>query len=306
MVFNKSILTAGLALVLALSPIGCSKKDSGDGKGGSSNGGSNSITISGSDTIVNLTQKWAEEYKKIKPDVNIQVSGGGSGVGIASLISGTTDLANASRKIKEEEAKRVKEHHEGKEAVEHILALDALAVYVHNDNPVDSISIPELAEIYGNNAKFEKWSDAGIENPACSSGEITVVSRQNSSGTYAYFREAVLGKKRDFRLGTIDQSGSKSVIEFVSKNACAIGYSGMGYKTDHVKWLAISKEKGGQGVLPSVESAKSGDYPIARPLQTYSLGEPTGELKAFLEWCKGPAGQKIVLELGYVNVAPVE
>lgn len=306
MVFNKSILTAGLALVLALTPIGCSKKDSGDGKGGSSNGGSNSITISGSDTIVNLTQKWAEEYKKIKPDVNIQVSGGGSGVGIASLISGTTDLANASRKIKEKEAKRVKDTH-NKEAVEHILALDALAVYVHNDNPIDTISLPDLAEIYGNNAKFEKWSDVGVSgNTSCTSGEITVVSRQNSSGTYAYFREAVLGKTRDFRLGTIDQSGSKSVIEFVSKNACAIGYSGMGYKTDHVKWLAIAKEKGGKGVLPSVESAKTGDYPIARPLQTYSLGEPTGELKAFLEWCKGPAGQKIVLELGYVPVGPTE
>ena len=302
---NRKLLLTLLAMTFVMMPLGCRKKEGSGGTGGTGGGGKTVITISGSDTIVNLTQKWAEEYKKIKPDVDIQVSGGGSGVGIAAMIAGTTDLANASRKIKEKEQAKVQEKH-GKPAVEHILGLDALAVYVHNDNPYDSISIEELAEIYGDKGETEKWEQLGKKNTACSSDVITRVSRQNSSGTYAYFREAILGKTRDFKLGSIDQSGSKSVIEFVSKNPCAIGYSGMGYKTDHVKWLKVSKKKGEPGVLPSVETAKSGAYPAARPLQTYSLGEPTGELKAFLDWCKGPAGQKIVLGLGYVPVGPTE
>lgn len=261
------------------------------------------VRVEGSDTMVNLAQAWAEEYNKTDPDISIQVSGGGSGVGIASLIDGVTDMANASRKMKEKELARA-EQNTGKEPQEFVVALDALAVYVHKDNPIDSISIEQLAEIYGDGGTITKWSQLEVDNSACASDKITRVSRQNNSGTYHYFREAVLGKRRDYKLGSIDQSGSKDVVALVSRTPCAIGFSGMGYKNDEVKWLKVktSNEQDG-GVEPSVASAADGSYPIARPLLIYTLGEPTGAIKAYLDWILSPAGQKVVLDLGYVPLS---
>ena len=278
--------------------LGCDSSDFGEIEGP---GGSQIIRVEGSDTMVNLAQAWAEEYNKRHPEVSIQVSGGGSGVGIASLIDGVTDLANASRKMKEKELKRA-EQNTGEVPMEFIVGLDALAVYVHTDNPLESISIEELGDIYGDEGPLTHWSQLGVDNTACQSGEITRVSRQNNSGTYHYFREAVLGKKRDFKLGSIDQSGSKDVVALVSRTPCSIGYSGMGYKTDEVKWVKVSKEKGVTGVEPSVEAAKDGSYPIARPLHIYTLGEPTGAIKDYLDWIRSEEGQKVVLDLGYVPV----
>jgi phosphate transport system substrate-binding protein len=271
---------------------------------GSSGGGSEGkeiIRVEGSDTMVNLAQAWAEEYNKSHPEVSIQVSGGGSGVGIASLIDGMSNMANASRKMKKEELARAKQN-TGKEPQEVVVGLDALAVYVHKENPIESISIEELAEIYGDDGAITNWSQLGIQNVSCKTGEITRISRQNNSGTYHYFREAVLGKGRDYKLGSIDQSGSKDVVALVSRTPCGIGYSGMGYRTDEVKWLKISQKKGETGVEPSVASASDGTYPIARPLQIYTLGEPTGALKDYIDWILGPEGQQIVLDLGYVPV----
>jgi phosphate transport system substrate-binding protein len=259
------------------------------------------IRVEGSDTMVNLAQAWAEEYNKMHPEVSIQVSGGGSGVGIASLIDGMSNMANASRKMKDKEMRRA-EQNTGKRPQEVVVALDALAVYVHKDNPLQSISLDELADIYGDGGKTTHWKQLGVNNAACKSDEITRVSRQNNSGTYHYFREAVLGEDRDYKLGSIDQSGSKDVVALVSSTPCAIGYSGMGYRTDDVKWLKISKEKGEPGVEPSVESAADGSYPIARPLQIYTLGEPTGALKAYIDWILSDEGQQIVLDLGYVPI----
>lgn len=295
---QKSVLVAGLVLCVAALPFATA-----GGCGGSAKD-EMTIRVEGSDTMVNLAQAWAEEYRKVRPDVSVQVSGGGSGVGIASLIEGVADMANSSRPMKEKELD-LAEQNTGKKPVEHIVGQDALAVYVHPDNPIDSISLEELAEIYGDGGKAEKWADIGIDNMACNSGEITRVSRQNNSGTYAYFREAVLGKGRDFKLGSVDQSGSKDVVALVSSTPCAIGYSGMGYKTDDVKWLKVSAKPGETGILPSVESAADGSYPIARPLYIYTSGEPTGELKEFIDWIKSPAGQKVVLDLGYVPVGEV-
>lgn len=259
------------------------------------------IRVEGSDTMVNLAQAWAEEYRKVRPDVSVQVSGGGSGVGIASLIEGVADMANSSRPMKDKELD-LAEQNTGRKPVEHIVGQDALAVYVHPDNPIDTISLEELADIYGEGGKTEKWSDIGIANDACANGEIIRVSRQNNSGTYAYFREAVLGKGKDFKLGSMDQSGSKDVVALISSTPCAIGYSGMGYKTDDVKWLKVTAKKGETGIEPSVASASDGSYPIARPLYIYTSGEPEGELKEFLDWIKSPAGQQVVLDLGYVPV----
>lgn len=259
------------------------------------------IQVEGSDTMVNLAQAWAERYHQQFPEIEIQVSGGGSGVGIASLINGVATMANASRKMKAKEYKAV-EANTGKKAVEFIVGRDALGVYVHKDNPIASISLEELAEIYGEGATITKWSQLGVQHPACESDTITRVSRQNNSGTYVYFREAVLGKKRDFKLGSIDQSGSKDVVALVSSTPCAIGYSGMGYVTSGVRMLPVSAQKGQPGTPPTVESASSGAYPISRPLHIYTVGEPTGLVKQYLDWILSENGQKIVLEMGYVPV----
>jgi phosphate transport system substrate-binding protein len=248
--------------------------------------------------MVNLAQAWAETYHGKRANLSIEVLGGGSGVGIASLIDGTCDMANASRKMKDKELQNAIEKH-GIEPVEHIVGFDALAVYVHKDNPVDSISIGELAEIYGEGGKIVNWSAIGGGEDL----EIMRVSRQNNSGTYAYFREAVLGKERDYKLGSIDQSGSKDVVALVSKTPGAIGYSGMGYATPEVKMLKISQKKGESGVAPTVENAVYGSYPITRPLHIYTLGDPEGVIAEYLEWIMSDEGQAVVSEMGYVPIA---
>lgn len=250
--------------------------------------------------MVNLNQAWAENYKKVKPDVSIQVAGGGSGVGIAGLIDGTLDIAAASREIEPDEAEKAARAAAGVAPTAFTVGLDALAVYVHADNPVQSIALEELAEIYGDGGQLLKWTQLGVKNTACASDEIIRVSRQNNSGTYAYFREAVLGRTREFRLGSIDQSGSKDVVALVSRTPCAIGYSGMAYAMAGVRALGVSKKKGEPAVAPTLATALDGTYPIARPLYLYAHGTPNGAVKDFLDWTMGPDGQKIVQDIGYV------
>jgi phosphate transport system substrate-binding protein len=290
---------AATAVGSMLTAVGCSSRQA--TMEGGDRAGRAIVRVEGSDTMVNLAQAWAEEFSKSHPDISVQVSGGGSGVGIASLIEGVADLANASRTMKDKEIQRA-EQNTGQTPREVVVATDALAVYVHKDNPLETISIEELAEIYGEDGTITQWSQLGVQNVACKSDDIKRVSRQNNSGTYHYFREAVLGDNRDYKLGSIDQSGSKDVVALVSRTPCAIGYSGMGYRTDEVKWLKIAKSKGESGVEPSVESAKDGSYPIARPLQVYTLGEPTGPVKEYLDWILSDEGQRIVLDLGYVPI----
>ncbi len=257
------------------------------------------IKITGSDTMVNLAAAWQEAYKKNNPDVALQVSGGGSGVGIAALCSGTIDIATSSRPLKDAEREKAKIN-TGKTPVEFKVGLDALAIYVNKDNPIETISIPELAGIYGEGGTIDKWQDLGVDNKACPSGNIVRYSRQNSSGTYQYFKEAVIGEKGSYKDGAIQQGGSSDVVGAVTKNPCAIGYSGMGYRTPEVKLVPVSKEKGQPGVAPSSETALDGTYPISRPLFLYTLGEPEGNVKAFIDWCMGAEGQAVVEEVGYV------
>ena len=249
--------------------------------------------------MVNLAQAWAEKYHAKYTNASVQVLGGGSGVGISSLINGSCDMANASRKMKEKEVKKALDRR-GKEPKEYVVGYDALAVYVHKDNPLDSILIEELAEVYGDGGETVKWSQLGVAANAIKRDEIIRVSRQNNSGTYVYFREAVLGKAREYKLGSIDQSGSKDVVALVSRTPGAIGYSGMGYATPEVKTLRIAKKKGEEAVAPTMESAMSGKYPITRPLHIYTCGEPTGPVRDYLDWILSEEGQKIVEELGYV------
>jgi phosphate transport system substrate-binding protein len=195
------------------------------------------IQNKGSDTLVNAAQSLAEQYGKVNPKVAVAVSGGGSGTGIAAMINGTVDIANSSRKMSEKEIKEAQA--KGRQPIEHIIGYDALAIFVHKKFPADSITVTDLAKIYGRDGGASKWSDLGITIPGCK-GEIVVVSRQNNSGTYAYFKEAVLGEKGKFRQGTLDMHGSKDVADLVEKTPCAIGYSGLAYVTDHMKALCVA------------------------------------------------------------------
>ena len=257
----------------------------------------------GSDTLVNVAQAWAEEYQKVKPEVAIAVSGGGSGTGIAAMINGTVDIANASRKMKDREVEMAKDR--GQDPVEHVVGYDALAVYLHADNPANELSIAQLNEVYNRKGKARKWSDLGIEVPGCGSDQIVVVSRQNNSGTYVYFKKAILGKKGKYRSGTLDMHGSKDVVDLVEKTPCAIGYSGLAYATDHVKKVCISKD-GAKCVSPSVPTAVDRSYPIARPLFMYTNGEPKGDIKEYLDWILSDTGQCIILKKGYAPTTSVE
>ena len=294
---QKSIISNLFTLGVVTSAIFLS---SGCGGGGSDADGDGKILIqnAGSDTMVNLAQAWSEKYATIEPTVSVEVAGGGSGTGVAALINGTTDIANCSRSMKESEVEKAKTNG-GKDPKEYIMGFDALAVYVHKDNPMESITIQQLAAIYGEKGEVTKWSQLGIEAPD-GKDEIIRLSRQSNSGTYAYFREAILGKDGDFKLGSRDLHGSKDVVETVASTESAIGYSGMGYATDHVKMLKVAKKEGADAYAPSVENTLSKAYPIARPLFMYTLGEPEGAVKAYMDWCLGPDGQKIVEESGYV------
>jgi phosphate transport system substrate-binding protein len=261
------------------------------------------IQNKGSDTLVNVAQAWAEEYQSVNPSVMVAVSGGGSGTGIAALINGTVDLANSSRAIKEKELDLARKN--GQNPVQHIVGFDALAVFLHPDNPMDAISIEQLAEIYGDGGSYSRWTDLGIEVPGCQNQEIVIVSRQNNSGTYAYFRQSVLGAG-DFRLGTRDMHGSKDVVDLVEHTPCAIGYSGLAYATDHVKLVCISSADGESCVTPSIDSAVDGSYPIARPLFMYTNGEPAGAVGEYLAWIKSKEGQCIIYAKGYAPSSPVD
>lgn len=256
------------------------------------------ISNAGSDTMVNLAQAWAEAYGG-KTGIKVQVLGGGSGVGIAGLIDGTCDMANASREMKNKEIELARARR-GQAPKEHVVGYDGLAVYVHKNNPLNEIAIETLAEIYGEGGKIDEWS--AVSEAAARLGKIVRVSRQNSSGTYVYFREAILGEGRDYKLGSIDQSGSKDVVALVGRTPGAIGYSGMGYATPEVKMLGISKTGNDAAVAPTIENAKSGAYPINRALYIYTIGEPTGEIKEYIEWIMSQEGQKVVEDLGYVPV----
>jgi phosphate transport system substrate-binding protein len=305
MTTSRTLRLAPLALAAALvactpsSDEGGAKKIGGAPPPKKPAAGKVTIQDTGSDTMVNLAQTWAEAYQKVKPSVAVQVAGGGSGVGIAALEAGTVDIANASREIKPAEAQKVKAK-SGKDPKETPVAYDCLAVYVNKNNPMETISMEELAEIYGENGKFNKWSDLGVKIPGLANDEIQRVSRQSSSGTYLYFREAVVGEKREYKQGAMEMNGSKDIVQLVGNTPGAIGYSGMGYKDDTVKWLKVSKKKGEPGVTPSIAAVLDKSYPIARKLYMYTIGEATGEIKGYIDWILSPAGQKIVEEQGYV------
>ena len=267
----------------------------------SSSEGSATQTIEnkGSDTIVNLALAWAEAYAEVRPEVRISVTGGGSGTGIAAMINGTADIANASRKMKPEEVEKAREH--GIEPVEHVIAGDAIAVVVHPSNPVDGLSIAQLSAIF--TGQITNWRQVGGQDRP-----IVLLSRESNSGTHVYFLERVIreGIKKDNRLfspDTLLMPSSEGISHEIRQNPNAIGYDGLGYVTADQKTLCIVDKPGDPCVPPAAETVQDGMYPIARPLYMYTAGEPTGAIREYLDWILGSEGQALVRKLGFVPLS---
>ena len=296
---NRGISLGALTAVIAgLILTGCGKKDG--ETGGKYGGAKKTIANVGSDTMLQIGMAWSEAYKKATPDVNVEVNGGGSGVGIAGLINGSVELANSSRSFEEKEIADLKAK-QNKDVKEFMVGYDALSIYVHKDNPLNEISMEQLAEIYKKDGKITKWSDLGVKNiPGAKGDEIIVISRQNNSGTHHYFKEAVIGKKTDQRADTVNQNGSADVVNLIGTTPNAIGYSGMGYKTAVVKVLKISKKTGDTAVAPSIETTLDKTYPISRPMFMYTAGDPAEHTKKYIDWVLSDSGQSILKENGYV------
>ena len=257
------------------------------------------IENKGSDTIVNLALAWAEKYQGEHPDVRISVTGGGSGTGIAALLNGTVDIANASRQIKSEEVAEAKSN--GVDPVEHVIARDAIAVIVNPENPVSQLTLKQISDMYS--GKISNWSQVGGEDRP-----IVRLSRETNSGTHVYFLETVLrlSSKDDktlFSMDTLLLPSSEGIVSEVRQNPNAIGYDGLGYVPKDLKTIAIAKEAGDVYVLPSITTVNDKSYPIARDLYMYTNGEPTGIVKTYLDWILSSEAQQIVADLGFVPVS---
>lgn len=259
---------------------------------------SGSLQNKGSDTIVNLALGWAEAYQKIDPSIAIAVTGGGTGTGIAALINNTVDIANASRQIKGDEIAAAQEN--GVTPVEFVVAVDALAVIVNPENPVNQLTIEQLSDIF--TGRITNWRDVGGNDAG-----IILVSRESNSGTHVYFLEEVVRRGDTestaiFAAQTLMMPSSVGITSEVSRNPNAIGYDGLGYVTEHEKVLAIATDSDAPYVLPSVETGADGSYPLSRNLYMYTAGEPVGTTAAYLNWIRGPEGQKIVADQGFVPI----
>jgi len=253
--------------------------------------------------MVNLALAWAESYRKVDPSLLIAVTGGGSGTGIAALINGTVDIANASRQMKEDEIAEAQAN--GIEPVEFVVAIDALAVAVHPDNPVSRLTIDQLADIF--TGRITNWKEVGGDD-----APIVLLSRETNSGTHVYFLEEVVRKgeadnKDIFAPQTLLMPSSVGITSELRRNPNAIGYDGLGYVDPaHEKLIAVAAGPGSPYVTPSVASGLDGSYPIARPLYMYTAGQPTAATAAYLDWIQGPEGQRIVAALGFVPLSAPE
>jgi phosphate transport system substrate-binding protein len=254
------------------------------------------IQIKGSDTIVNLSQAWAEEFMSQHPAASIAVTGGGSGTGIAALINGTTDIANASRKIKKKELDDAQKG--GYYPEEFKVAIDALAVIVNPANPVKELTIDQLSGIF--TGKITNWNEVGGKDQ-----KILVLSRERNSGTHMYFLEQVLRKGNEkgpeqFAPEVLMLPSSEAIINETSTSESAIGYDGLGYITPKVKTIAVAAKNGDPFIQPSKETATNRTYPIWRFLYVYTAFKPRGEIKAFIDFAQSEKGQKIVEDMGFV------
>jgi phosphate transport system substrate-binding protein len=250
------------------------------------------ITVKGSDTMVILGQRWAEEYMKAHKDTTVQVTGGGSGTGISALINGTTDVCEASRAMKDAEKKQVVDK-AGGPPVELTVAKDGLSVYVNASNSISELTMAQLKDIY--TGKVTDWKDVGG-----APGKIVPYSRENSSGTYVFFKEHVLNNA-DYTPRAQNMPGTGAVVSAVSKDKAAIGYGGAAYAKG-IKIIKVKKDDKTPGVVPTDASIKDGSYPLSRPLFFYLRPKFSADIQAFTDWVLSPAGQAIVVKVGYFPI----
>jgi phosphate transport system substrate-binding protein len=253
------------------------------------------VVVKGSDTILPLSQKEAEVFMEKDKKASITVIGGGSGVGLAALIDGTCDVAQASRPISTKESRQAKQ--KGVNPVETTIGRDAITVIVNPSNPVNQLTKQQLADIF--TGKVTNWKAVGGPDKA-----IVVYSRESSSGTYVFFREHVLENK-EYASSALLAPATGAIVQSVSQTDGAIGYIGMAYMTDQVKSLEVASAAGQPFVKPTPQTALDGSYPIARALYYYTNGNPKGAAKAFVDFVLSPEGQKLIQDVGYVPIKPV-
>ena len=286
--------------VFILGALGCSRPDAtGAAPAGSTStgttsalapsAGSTSVTLKGSDTMVILGQRWAEDFMKEHAGTTIQVTGGGSGTGIAALINGATDICESSRSMKDAEMADVQSKR-GAPAVETRVALDALAIYVNEKSPLKEISIPAVQKIYLGETK--NWKELGGPDHA-----IILYGRENNSGTYGYFKEHVLQNK-DFAASVQTLAGTSAVVNAVKGDPYGIGYGGIAY-LEGIRALSVKKDDSSPAVKASIDTAQDGSYPISRFLYFYTAGPAAGTAKDFISWVLTPTGQKVISDVGY-------
>lgn len=257
-----------------------------------------SIQIKGSDTMVNLAQAWAEEFSKNNPGINAAVTGGGSGTGIAALISGTADIAISSRTMKDKEINKAKAS--GIEPNEIKTALDGLAVVAHPSNPVSRLTIGQLSDIF--TGKIKNWKEVGGTNLP-----IVILSREVNSGTHVYFKEHVVRKGdeksvEEFSPAALLMPSSQAIADEIAQNPNAIGYYGMGYISSKQKVIAVAKDANSPYTIPAIGNVQDNSYPISRPLLIYTKGQPQGVIKAFVDFVLSAQGQEIVKKIDFVPI----
>ncbi len=255
---------------------------------------SGTIVVKGSDTLLIVAQRWAEEFMKTNPKVSISVAGGGSGVGFSALAQKTTDIADASREIKDSERATAKSN--GVDPVEWTVGLDGIAIVVNPANGVSELTMEQLEKIY--NGQYKNWKDVGGRDAT-----IVTYGRQSTSGTYDFFREHVL-KNANFRADNRELAGNAEIVSSVQGDANGIGYVGVAYTKQgvNVKVLKIKSSPTGAALDPSIANIKTGAYPIARKLYIYTNGIPKGAMGTYVSFILGPEGQRILEEVGYISL----
>ncbi|MBF0271615.1 MAG: phosphate ABC transporter substrate-binding protein [Magnetococcales bacterium] len=259
------------------------------------------IRIKGSDTLSKVLKEWVRLYQEREPHVRIEVTGGGSGNGVAALLNGHVEIASVSRQLRERELQLFAKKHAHAIPVAHVVAQDAVSIVVHPSNPINGLSLPQLTEIYSKGNPLLSWSSLGVRIPGCPDQKIQPISRKNNSGTYMFFRQTILNKNEQFDPQLFSLDASEGVVNMVAQMPCAIGYSGMAFVTNAVKTLCVSKlhETDAPCVPPTAASTLDHTYPLSRSLYLYTLGEPQGEIKKFLEWIVSAPGQEILTRNGY-------
>jgi phosphate transport system substrate-binding protein len=292
---KRSWLLITTLILLILSSCSCAADST---QSNQNNTETQTIVNKGSDTLVNLALAWAEKYHELHSKVDISVTGGGSGTGIAALINKTVDIANASRGIKPEELKQAKAN--GVDPVEYIVAKDAIAIVVNLSNPVNHLTIQQLSDIYS--GKINNWNEVGGEDRV-----IVRLSRETNSGTHVFFLENVVRKgdpndKTLFSTDTLLLPSSEGITAETRDNPNTIGYDGLGYVTAEVKVIAIGASDSGPFIMPSADSVNNGQYPIARDLYMYTDGQPSGVVLEYINWIMTAGAQDIVTQLGFVPI----